>query len=51
MLLEDVNTVMLQLTRERKQNFLMELENVKNNFLVGDKARLSQKENIPKVHS
>ena len=42
MLLEDVNTVMLQLTRERKQNFLMELENVKNNFLVGDKARLSQ---------
>lgn len=42
MLLEDVNTVMLQLTRERKQNFLMELENVKNNSLVGDKARLSQ---------
>ena len=42
LLLEDVNTVMLQLTRERKQNFLMELENVKNNSLVGDKARLSQ---------
>ena len=41
-LLEDINTVMLQLTKERKQNFLMELKNVKNNALVGDKARLSQ---------
>lgn len=40
--LEDINTVMLQLTREKTQNFLMELENVVINKIVGDKARLSQ---------
>ena len=40
--LEDINTVMSQLTREKKQNFLMQLENVTINRVVGDKARLSQ---------
>lgn len=40
--LEDINTVMLQLTREKTQNFLMELENVVDNKIVGDKSRLNQ---------
>lgn len=40
--LEDINTVMSQLTREKTQNFFMELENVTTNWVVGDKARLSQ---------
>lgn len=40
--LEDVNIVMLQLTKDKKQNFIMELIEVRNNWIVGDKDRLSQ---------
>ena len=40
--LEDINTVTLQLTRDKTQNFLMELENVTVNRIVGDKSRLNQ---------
>ena len=40
--LEDINTVTLQLTRDKTQNFLMELENVTINRIVGDKSRLNQ---------
>ena len=40
--LEDINTVTLQLTRDKTQNFRMELENVTVNKIVGDKSRLNQ---------
>lgn len=40
--LEDINLVMLQLTKEKKQIFRMELVDVRNNWIVGDKDRLSQ---------
>lgn len=40
--LEDVNIVTLQLTKDKRQNFIMELLNVRNNWIVGDKDRLSQ---------
>lgn len=40
--LEDINIVMLQLTKEKKQNFIMELVDVRNNWIVGDKDCLNQ---------
>ena len=40
--LEDINTVTLQLTRDKTQNFVMELENLTINRIVGDKSRLNQ---------
>ncbi len=40
--LEDVNIVTLQLTKDKRQNFIMELKDVRNNWIVGDKDRLSQ---------
>lgn len=40
--LSDINVVMSQLTREKTQNFFMQLKNVTINRIVGDKARMSQ---------
>lgn len=40
--LSDFNTIMSQLTKDKKQNFKMELHNVTNNRIVGDKIRLTQ---------
>ncbi|MGN0375512.1 MAG: hybrid sensor histidine kinase/response regulator [Butyrivibrio sp.] len=40
--LEDICTVTRQLARDKKQNFIMELIDIKNNMIVGDKTRLNQ---------